>query len=391
MFGKMRCLGLRRALVAFGAAVVLIAAAAVQDLSPVDTQQIQRFGALLPRPVDGEARDAAGFPPPRPADEVLAEIDSATATMREIAATDAEYESRFTEYRALQRARHNLISELEESGYDGPRLESLLATKLDDLSAEAANAWWALNQVRAARDEIAARHPDSDLAPATRAADALDTIHLMTQSGFRVHPDDYERLAAMELARRDHEEAGIVILEALHNARNEALQKKWHDWIVANLPATSLAHRFVARERGFGSPIRLAGEGLDGQPIDTAEWKGDVIIVDFWGLWCVPCIEAMPELNRVYSAHKDKGLRVLGILCDHEFDRARTFLAEKGYDWPQLIDPTTTPETMTDHFIAKQYAVGGFPTMWIIDRNGILREQVWTNLEETVLKYLDEE
>lgn len=106
----------------------------------------------------------------------------------------------------------------------------------------------------------------------------------------------------------------------------------------------------------------------------TGKIRGKLILVDFWGLWCTPCLEGMPEIKTVYEKYKDRGLMVVGVLCDHRVDEVRAWLGERGFDWPQLVDRSLTEETMTEHPIAVRYAIGGFPTLWFIDREGILSE-----------------
>ena len=102
-------------------------------------------------------------------------------------------------------------------------------------------------------------------------------------------------------------------------------------------------------------------------------------------------ISLLVEVCRPAGALSDS-LRVVGVLCDHELDAAAEWLQESSFDWPQFVDRTLTPENKCDHPIARRYAVGAFPTLWIIDRKGILREQVdREHLEETILRYLDEE
>src|SRR5262249_19099500 len=88
--------------------------------------------------------------------------------------------------------------------------------------------------------------------------------------------------------------------------------------------------------------------------------------------------------------HGSRGLRVVGILCDHRVDRAREFLASKGYGWPQLVD-RTLPEGNDLHPIAARYAIAAFPQVWLVDRAGVLREKGEIGrLAEQVKRLLDE-
>jgi thiol-disulfide isomerase/thioredoxin len=372
-------------------ALLLAVVAEPPALDDAEAALARTHGVVVPRPADAEARRRLGYPPAREASVVLAEIDALSASMREIAATDEAWKAGFRDFRAMQRRRVSLVSELEEAGYEGPRLNELLALKLEDVGRVYRAGEWPWASFGALRSEIATRYPDTPVAAEARALAMLDRISTHKRAGFRIHPADYDAIADVELGWRHHEDAGLLLLEALHGARDEALERRWHDWILENLPPTSRGYRRVKRERMFGAPIRLQGQGLRGEPIDTAAWSGDVILVDFWGMWCVPCIAAMPHLEEMRDRYEDRGLRIVGVLVDHEFDRALTFLAERGYPWPQIIWPEATAENYLEHPVAHEYAVGGFPTLWVIDRNGILREEVDRDrLEETVLRYLDE-
>ncbi len=75
--------------------------------------------------------------------------------------------------------------------------------------------------------------------------------------------------------------------------------------------------------------------GLDGQLQPIAQWKGKIIIVNFWATWCPPCLEEMPELSRLHSQYEDQGLMVLGISSD-ELDKIREFALQTPVSYPLL-------------------------------------------------------
>ncbi len=375
------------------AALVLAAPAIAQPaLDPTEQRLAEVHGVVVPRPADRETREQLGFPPPREAREILAEIDAMSAEMRTISARDEVWKQRFREFRAMQRRRISLVSELEESGYEGARLTELLETKLEDIGQIYRSRGWPWASFGAARADMARRYDGTSIGARARAFDMLDRIHGLKHAGLRVHPDDYEKIGDIELQWKEDPDAGLLLLEALHGSDDVPLQRQWHNWILENLPPQTRGYRTVMRRRMFGEPIQLTGDALRGGTIDTADWRGEVILVDFWGMWCAPCIAAMPHLKEMEEKYADRGLRIVGVFVDHEFDRAREFVASRAYDWPQIIWEKSTPENYLEHPIAHKYAVGGFPTLWLIDRDGVLVEQVdRERLEETIVKYLDRE
>jgi thiol-disulfide isomerase/thioredoxin len=348
-------------------------------------------GMRLPRPVDAAEREARGFGPPRASQAVLADIDAIPGRMKEGGDDPSTWRAVHMHNDEVKRDRIDLISELEESGYAGPRLSDLLRQQLSDIRDVWSRAQFPVASYDRLRQGIVSRHKGEPIAAEAEAASLLELVELATINGLRIHPDDYGRLARVELRRKDAELGGLLLLEALHGDPDLELRRTWHEWMVQNLGPKAMGRRFVIRERSFGHPIKLEGEGLDGARIDTSAWAGDVILVDFWGTWCIPCMAAMPELKMLQDKYADKGLRVVGVLCDNRLEKASAWLAERGFDWPQIVDRSLTRERYDQHRIAVQYAVGGFPTLWIIDREGVLREEGdRENLEEQVRGFLEE-
>jgi thiol-disulfide isomerase/thioredoxin len=120
-----------------------------------------------------------------------------------------------------------------------------------------------------------------------------------------------------------------------------------------------------------GKPFAVEGTLLDGSHFSTADWKGKVILVDFWATWCPPCIVELPKVLNFYTMYHSKGLEILGVSADHDEDTLKGFLAANpDLAWPQIFDdPSAGAASPSIHF-----GVHIFPTMFLIDRKGILRE-----------------
>ena len=136
------------------------------------------------------------------------------------------------------------------------------------------------------------------------------------------------------------------------------------------------------------TPLTLAGPLLDGKPFTTADWKGKVILVDFWASWCAPCRAELPRVEQAYSQFHDKGLEVVGVSCDKSATDLKSFLADnKDIVWPQMFD-SSQPGWNS---LAAQFGINSIPTMFLIDKKGIVRTvDARTNFEELIPKLLSE-
>ena len=118
-------------------------------------------------------------------------------------------------------------------------------------------------------------------------------------------------------------------------------------------------------------PLVVAGRTTTGGKLTTADWKGKVVLVDFWATWCGPCNAEIPRVKQLYKTYHAKGLEIVGVDCDSSDATVNTFTKDKDMPWTQLREQSQAGEPW--HPLAKQWGVGGIPTMFLIDKKGVLR------------------
>lgn len=134
------------------------------------------------------------------------------------------------------------------------------------------------------------------------------------------------------------------------------------------LAAAKMAEQRTAQEGYLGKPApSFEAKTIDGKTVRFPEdFKGKLVMLDFWATWCGPCVHELPGLTRVHEDFAPYGFAVLGISLDHEEDVAGLpeFLKSHKMNWPQICDGGGWQGD-----IVKQYGVHGIPSCWLIDGN----------------------
>ncbi|MBB5017456.1 thiol-disulfide isomerase/thioredoxin [Chitinivorax tropicus] len=105
--------------------------------------------------------------------------------------------------------------------------------------------------------------------------------------------------------------------------------------------------------------------GLDGKQRKLSDWKGKVVIVNFWATWCQPCRQEIPEFVELQNKYRAKGVQFVGIALD-ESAAVSKFSKELGMNYPILLGEEQAMEMMR----TAGNKVGGLPFTTILDRQG---------------------
>ncbi len=135
---------------------------------------------------------------------------------------------------------------------------------------------------------------------------------------------------------------------------------------------------FIAVIFGVFAASSLAAGNMEGQPapdfalksstgenMRLSEYRGDVVMINFWATWCGPCRQEMPLLDELYSRYQRVGFNLLGVNIDDDSRRAMDMIEDLGVNFPVLFDARKE--------VSKLYDVDAMPVTVIVDRQGTVR------------------
>ena len=225
------------------------------------------------------------------------------------------------------------------------------------------------------RAQLAAGRPDSAIAA---LKDAIPD-----------HPDSQSVLVSLGQAYEKKKQPDLAINAYVRSlgcyevgdssgaAPLRALWKQKHG-SLAGLDQAIAAAKREARTRVALEPHRderpapaWALKSLEGKPVALADFKGKVVVMDFFGSWCGPCRLEMPLVQKVYERYRNRGVVFLGMNWEQPGDpgermaKVKAFITENQYSFPIVIDH--------DRVAGDSYQITGFPTLFVVDKKGQIR------------------
>ncbi len=142
-------------------------------------------------------------------------------------------------------------------------------------------------------------------------------------------------------------------------------------WLMSVLPGALAALSLVGPS--WAAPPTLVGKdapdfalkGLDGRNLRMSEFRGQVVLVNFWARWAGDSRQEMPALDRINTTYNRAGLVVLGVSVDEDLKRAREFADSMHVSYPILFD--------TGSDIGRDYFLERMPVTVLVDRAGVVR------------------
>lgn len=201
--------------------------------------------------------------------------------------------------------------------------------------------------------------------------------------------EDTEKRAAVQKAYTESLEKFVEQYPQADDTPDAMLELAVSEEFAGNLKGALDWYRKLAQEKGTGSAVEkaggairrlelkgkqfaLQGAGLTTPLVNTAAYRGKVLLVFYWATWCQPCKQDLPVLRTLYQQYQSQGFEIVGVCLDipqgtrqQQVAELSKYLEENKVRWPQIFEPGGL-----DSAPATQYGIITLPTMFLIDQRG---------------------
>ncbi|MCS7082823.1 MAG: TlpA disulfide reductase family protein [Bacteroidota bacterium] len=125
---------------------------------------------------------------------------------------------------------------------------------------------------------------------------------------------------------------------------------------------------------------------IEGRSVSLRQFRGKVVLLDFWATWCQPCLEELPNVKALWRRYRDRGFVIIGVSLDEDVRAWKRFVREQQLDWVHIGDGSGWR-----HALVQQYRVQAIPATFLLDRQGkiIARNLRGPDLERAVAQALE--
>lgn len=191
--------------------------------------------------------------------------------------------------------------------------------------------------------------------------------------------------AMLYLEVLDNSDKGIALVQQLKTDYPDTKAGKNADAILDNIKHQEEAKK-IQRTLVEGAKFPDFDEkDLAGKSLSVANFKGKVVLIDFWATWCAPCVGELPNVVKTYEKNHDKGFEIIGVSLDDNERTLKNFTKDRNMTWQQFFDGKRW-----NNKLAQKYGIQSIPATFLLDGEGkiIGRDLRGEALAEAVTKAL---
>jgi len=206
----------------------------------------------------------------------------------------------------------------------------------------------------------AGQKSETELAGEVAAIDALLAKHAAEKT------DEVATIALMKvrlyLEVFENVDKAIALLKQIKVDYPQSEIAKSIDQSVASLEQQAAADHLLAIGQAFPA---FEEKDLSGRPLSVANFKGKIVLIDFWATWCGPCVAELPNVLAAYEKFHGKGFEIIGISLDKSRDALAGFIKEKNMPWAQYFDGLGW-----NNKLGEQCGIRSIPATFLLDGEG---------------------
>ncbi|MDR0706227.1 MAG: TlpA family protein disulfide reductase [Planctomycetaceae bacterium] len=148
----------------------------------------------------------------------------------------------------------------------------------------------------------------------------------------------------------------------------------------------------LRRQELIGKPMPIWGTDLNGKKLDEKSLDGKVVLLDFWAIWCGPCVGEFPHLKKLYEKYHKKGFEIIGYNVDSDLKKLTDYLERNPLPWKTLSKETTKLSELSLPLLSGYYGAKQLPVVLLRDQSGnaILLDARGQKLDEILEKIFGE-
>jgi peroxiredoxin len=220
-----------------------------------------------------------------------------------------------------------------------------------------------VTKIQTVLNEKKGKPTKDDLAPYLKEFDTLLASHQGEKT------DEVAQIVFMKamlfLQFLDDEDTGKKLLAQLKSDYPDSKPGKQVDQILTGIEKQKAAKE-IQKKLAVGTVFPdFQEQDLDGKPLSIANYKGKIVLVDFWATWCGPCVGELPNVLKAYEKYHAQGFEIIGVSLDNKAEDLKNFIKTKGVVWPQYFDGKGWQSKL-----AGVYGIMSIPATYLLDGEG---------------------